>query len=85
MKYLVLVGILISFAGVASYIKEMLKGRAKPNKVSWIIWGISPTIAGIAMAIEEDLWIALPTLIAGIMPCGYSNFNAKKGILLESF
>jgi len=48
MKYLVFVGMIIPLIGTGVYIKDMLKGKAKPNKVTWLMWGIAPLIAAFA-------------------------------------
>jgi len=48
MKYLVFVGMIFSLSGAGFYIRAMLQGKAKPNKVSWIMWSIVPLIAAFA-------------------------------------
>lgn len=43
-KILVIVPVL-SMIGSGSYIYAVLKGRAQPNRVTWILWAIAPLIA----------------------------------------
>ena len=48
MKYLVFVGAIFSLTGTGFYIRAMFKGKARPNKVSWLMWAIAPLIAAFA-------------------------------------
>lgn len=41
----VIVGALFSVIGTISYLVDTLKGKAKPNKVSWALWALAPMIA----------------------------------------
>ncbi len=45
LKYLVLVGVVVQLAGVFSYMRDTLRGKTKPNKVTWFMWSIAPLIA----------------------------------------
>jgi hypothetical protein len=68
MQYMVFLGVIISLLGIISYIKELLKGKAKPNKITWLMWSISPLIAT-AAAISDGVKLAiLPTFMAGFGP-----------------
>lgn len=64
----VLIGVAISVLGSWSYLVDTLKGRVKPNKVSWLLWSIAPMIAFFAM-IKQGVGItALATFIVGFLP-----------------
>ena len=68
LQYLVIVGAGFSLVGIVSYLKDTLSGRAKPNKVSWLMWAIAPAIA-IAAAISKGVtWAVLPVFMAGFGP-----------------
>ena len=41
----VIVGAIISFLGAVTYVISTLKGKTKPNRVSWFIWALAPMIA----------------------------------------
>jgi hypothetical protein len=68
LQYLVFVGAIVGFFGIAAYIKETLRGNTKPNKVTWLLWSISPLIAT-AAALSDGVRLAvLPVFIAGFTP-----------------
>lgn len=87
-QYLVLVGAVIQFGGTLSYLKDTLQGRAKPNRVTWLLWTIAPLIATVAALTEGVKWSVLPVFMAGFCPllvfiASFVNKNAywKLGIL----
>ncbi len=41
----VIVGVIIAFLGGLKYLFETIKGKAKPNKVTWFLWALAPLIA----------------------------------------
>lgn len=64
----VLLGMALSLAGSASYCRAMLRGRAQPNRVSWMLWALAPLVA---FAAELSEGVGLPsvlTLSVGIGP-----------------
>jgi hypothetical protein len=52
----------------AAYIRSMLRGGAKPNKVSWLMWSVAPFIATAASISSGVGWAALPVFMSGFMP-----------------
>ena len=67
-KYLVFVGAIINLAGTSIYIKDMLRGKAKPNKVTWFIWGVAPMIAASAAISAGVTWAVIPVFTSGLVP-----------------
>lgn len=67
-KYLVFAGMIISLIGISSYIKEMLKGNVKPNRVSWLMWSIAPLIATFAALSSGVALSVIPVFMAGFGP-----------------
>ncbi len=64
----VIVRAVLSLIGGSSYIIDTLKGRAKPNKVSWAIWALAPLIA-FSAEIKQGVGLqSLMTFMAGFMP-----------------
>jgi len=41
----VILGAIIATAGGLSYLIDTLKGKVKPNRVSYLLWSIAPLIA----------------------------------------
>ena len=55
----------LNLYGSASYVIETLKGKTKPNRVTWFIWALAPLIAFAAMASEGVGLSALMTFMVG--------------------
>jgi hypothetical protein len=67
-KYLVLLGVAVQFVGITAYIKEVIKGNNKPNKVTWLLWSIAPLIASAAAISAGVTWAVLPVFMSGFGP-----------------
>ncbi|HXE09828.1 MAG TPA: hypothetical protein VN554_00195 [Verrucomicrobiae bacterium] len=64
----VILGVLIGFAGNMVYVINTLKGRTRPNRVTWFMWTLAPFIA-FAAQLHEGVGIqSLVTLMAGTCP-----------------
>ena len=78
----VILGALISAAGSISYLIDTFKGKVKPNRVSFLLWSISPFIA-FAAQIKQGVGIeALMTFSFGFFPLlifltSFTNKNAE--------
>jgi hypothetical protein len=68
LQYLVLAGAVIQLVGIYSYIRDTLRGETKPNRVSWLMWSIAPTIATAAALTDGVHWAVLPVFISGFAP-----------------
>ncbi|MCX6724074.1 MAG: hypothetical protein NT155_02765 [Candidatus Staskawiczbacteria bacterium] len=67
--WLVILSAIISISGSSVYIFDTLKGKTKPNRVSWFMWAIAPLIAtGAALYASADIWVTVRTFLAGFMP-----------------
>jgi uncharacterized membrane protein len=66
--YIVIVGAAINLLGGLYYVKDTLSGKAKPNRVSWLMWSIAPLIATAASLVAGVTWAVLPTFMAGFIP-----------------
>jgi hypothetical protein len=59
----------LPLAGFASYARDTLAGRARPDRVSWALWAAAPLIAFAAeVASRTSLQVALVTLALGTGP-----------------
>lgn len=63
-EYFAYLTIVIGLLAMYTYIKSMLQGKARPNRVSWILWGVVPMIA---TYIGYKSGISLPILAATFM------------------
>jgi len=64
----VILGAVIAFIGGISYLIDTIKGKAKPNRVSWFLWSLAPFIA-FAAEIKEGVGIqSLMTFMVGFSP-----------------
>jgi hypothetical protein len=68
-SYFVFISIVFSIWGNLSYTLQTLRGKTKPNRVTWFMWSLAPLIA---FAGEVKGGIGLPSLAvlsAGLGPC----------------
>jgi hypothetical protein len=64
----VIVGTLIGAIGAFAYLVDTVKGKVKPNRVSFLLWSIAPFIA-FAAQIKQGVGLeALMTFSTGFMP-----------------
>ena len=62
------IAVLIQFVGVFFYIREMVRGKTKPNRVTWLIWALAPLI-GTWLAWKAGAGLSiLPVFMAGFNP-----------------
>lgn len=88
LQYLVIVGAIVQLSGISFYIVKILKGKIKPNRVSWLLWSVTPIIGSIAMIADGVRWAVLPVFIAGFGPLlvFFSSFANKNSYWkLEKF
>jgi hypothetical protein len=64
----VILGAALSFIGIVSYLADTLKGKAKPNKVTWFLWALAPLIAFSAEISQGVGLQSLMTFIVGFGP-----------------
>lgn len=64
----IIVGVVLQVLGSWSYLVDTLKGRVKPNKVSWLLWSIAPLIAFFAMIKQGVGMQAWVTFVVGFVP-----------------
>lgn len=84
----VIVGVIINFLGGLSYLIDTIKGKVRPNKVSWFLWALAPLIA-FAAEIKQGVGLqSLMTFTVGFIPlCVFiaSFFNNKSEWELKKF
>jgi len=66
-NFVILGAIIVLFGGL-SYLKDTVKGKVKPNRVSFFMWSLAPLIAFIA-EIKQGVGIqSLMTFMTGFIP-----------------
>ena len=68
LQYFVFVGAIVQLIAVFPYVRLMLKGRVKPNRISWFMWSIAPIIATAAGISNGVGWAVLPVFMSGFAP-----------------
>ena len=68
-EYFAYVCILFSLFGTFYYIRDIFRGKVKPNRVSWVFWAIAPLV-GVYIGYKSGISIPLlvSTFMAGFTP-----------------
>jgi len=67
--YVIIFTALVNALGWIMYIKDTLKWKTKPNKITWWIWAAAPLIWAAWMYFSQWLtWNILPVFMAGFLP-----------------
>lgn len=66
---LVIFSALLTIIAASAYIRDTLRGKTKPNRVSWFLWALLPLI-GTAAAFRAgaDIWATIRVFLAGFLP-----------------
>lgn len=64
----VIVGAVINMLGIASYVVDTIKGRVRPNRVTWFLWTLAPLVAFSAEVQHGVGLTALLTFTVGFGP-----------------
>lgn len=66
--YIIILTTLVNSYTGFLYIKDTLKWKTKPNKITWWIWAAAPLIWSAAMFVSEwFIWSAVPVFMAGFI------------------
>lgn len=67
--WLVVLSVLLSLSGAIVYIRDMFRGKSKPNLVTWGLWAFAPLIAtGAALSVNADYWSTIRIFMSGFGP-----------------
>jgi len=64
----IIFGAFLNLVGCSIYAFNTIKGKTKPNKISWLLWSISPFIAFAAQVSQGVGLISLMTFAVGFGP-----------------
>lgn len=87
--WLVVASLALGIVGAYAYMRDVVSGKAKPNRVSWGLWAIAPLIGtGAALSAGADLWVTARVFLAGCIPLTVfmlSFFTEKSQWKIDSF
>ncbi|MBV9819739.1 MAG: hypothetical protein JOZ07_15510 [Solirubrobacterales bacterium] len=67
-QHFVILGALLSLTGSIGYARQTLRGRTRPNRVTWMMWSLAPLI-GFAAELSGGVGLpAIMTLSVGLGP-----------------
>src|SRR4051812_37218404 len=75
------IAIAIQLIGISFYIRGMIRGTTKPNRVTWIIWALAPFI-GVWLQLKAGAsFSVIPIFMAGFNPVlvVIASFLIKRG------
>jgi hypothetical protein len=64
----IIIGVLIQLWGCLVYARDTLNGKTKPNRITWFLWFLAPTIAFAAEINKGVGLLSLMTLSVGLGP-----------------
>ena len=67
-EYFAIIGAVIASLGGFYYLYETITGKSKPNRVTWLLWGLFPMITFVAQKAQGVEGISWLTFAAGFMP-----------------
>lgn len=67
-EYFAVVGALVGSLGGFFYLYETAVGKAKPNRVTWLLWGLFPMIIFVAQRVQGVENLSWATFAAGLTP-----------------
>ena len=66
--YFAILGAILGSLGGLYYLFETLKGKAQPNRITWLLWGIFPLVIFLAQRVQGVQAIAWVSLVSGVTP-----------------
>ncbi len=79
-EYCAIVGAVIGSVGGLYYLYDTIVGKAQPNRITWLLWGIFPLVIFAAQRAQGVASISWTSFVAGLMPLlivAASYFNEK--------
>jgi len=67
-EYFAIIGAAIGSLGGFYYLYETAVGKAKPNRVTWLLWGLFPMIIFLAQRVQGVEDLSWATFAAGFTP-----------------
>ena len=78
--YFSIIGAVVASLGGLYYLYETITGKAKPNRVTWLLWGIFPMITFVAQrsqGVEGSSWLSFAAGFTPLLIVAASFLNKK--------
>lgn len=66
-EYFAIIGAIVASIGGLIYLYATIRGTVRPNRVSWLLWGIFPMLAFVAQRAQGAHWLSWVSFIAGAL------------------
>lgn len=79
-EYFAIIGAIIGSLGGLYYLYDTIIGKAQPNRVTWLLWGIFPMVIFVAQRAQGVESLSWTSFVAGFTPfliVAASYFNKK--------
>ncbi len=79
-EYCAILGAVIGSLGGFYYLYETILGKAQPNRITWLLWGIFPMVIFVAQRAQGTESVSWASFVAGFTPLlivAASFFNKK--------
>ena len=79
-EYFAIIGAIIASAGGFYYLYETIRGKTKPNRITWLLWGLLPMIAFVAQrvqGVEGVSWVSFAAGFTSLLVVAVSFLNKK--------
>jgi len=67
-EYCAIIGAIIGSLGGLYYLYETIVGKAQPNRITWLLWGIFPMVIFVAQRAQGVEGLSWASFVAGFMP-----------------
>ena len=67
-EYFAVIGAVIASVGGFYYLVETIRGKTKPNRVTWLLWGLFPMIIFVAQRAQGVEGLSWASFAAGLTP-----------------
>ena len=66
--YAVFIGAAVNLFGTLFYVRDTIRGKTKPNRITWFLWATVPFIATSASLSAGVSFAVIPVFISGLSP-----------------